>query len=225
MINPSDLTEEMIEELDEFLMSDNSPEDSFLLPDLDGFLTGIVVGPELIMPSEWVPIIWGSGEPEFEDEDHAERILGIIMLRYNEIIFQLDDEAGSFLPILDEAPDGRLLAADWVEGFIDAFSLRVDSWDPLLADEDSRYLMGPIMAFLSDKDGKSLAAETPEEVNEILETSTQSLPYVIKDIHDFWKARRGIANENSKPVRKKVGRNEPCPCGSGRKYKQCCGAN
>ena len=24
---------------------------------------------------------------------------------------------------------------------------------------------------------------------------------------------------------KKVGRNDPCPCGSGRKYKQCCGKN
>jgi len=23
----------------------------------------------------------------------------------------------------------------------------------------------------------------------------------------------------------KVGRNDPCPCGSGRKYKKCCGAN
>ena len=25
--------------------------------------------------------------------------------------------------------------------------------------------------------------------------------------------------------RKKVGRNEPCPCGSGKKYKKCCGLN
>ena len=24
---------------------------------------------------------------------------------------------------------------------------------------------------------------------------------------------------------KKVGRNDPCPCGSGKKYKKCCGAN
>ena len=24
---------------------------------------------------------------------------------------------------------------------------------------------------------------------------------------------------------KKIGRNEPCPCGSGKKYKQCCGRN
>ncbi|MGB4418274.1 MAG: SEC-C metal-binding domain-containing protein [Bacillota bacterium] len=23
---------------------------------------------------------------------------------------------------------------------------------------------------------------------------------------------------------KKVGRNDPCPCGSGKKYKKCCGA-
>ena len=29
------------------------------------------------------------------------------------------------------------------------------------------------------------------------------------------------------PIKKgaKVGRNDPCPCGSGKKYKKCCGAN
>jgi len=32
-------------------------------------------------------------------------------------------------------------------------------------------------------------------------------------------------NRNFIPLRKpkKVGRNEPCPCGSGMKYKKCCG--
>ena len=32
-------------------------------------------------------------------------------------------------------------------------------------------------------------------------------------------------NGEKKPVRKenKVGRNDPCPCGSGKKYKKCCG--
>ena len=35
------------------------------------------------------------------------------------------------------------------------------------------------------------------------------------------------AGEAQMPVRveKKVGRNEPCPCGSGKKYKNCCGKN
>ena len=33
------------------------------------------------------------------------------------------------------------------------------------------------------------------------------------------------AVEKAKPVRTgpKVGRNDPCPCGSGKKYKHCCG--
>ena len=31
--------------------------------------------------------------------------------------------------------------------------------------------------------------------------------------------------ENGKPVSKHIGRNDPCPCGSGKKYKKCCGAN
>jgi uncharacterized protein YecA (UPF0149 family) len=36
----------------------------------------------------------------------------------------------------------------------------------------------------------------------------------------------GALSPSSAPVRSnKVGRNDPCPCGSGRKYKRCCGAN
>lgn len=37
----------------------------------------------------------------------------------------------------------------------------------------------------------------------------------------------GDSRTNGKSVRKdkhKVGRNDPCPCGSGKKYKKCCGA-
>jgi preprotein translocase subunit SecA len=32
-------------------------------------------------------------------------------------------------------------------------------------------------------------------------------------------------NEEHRAVSNKVGRNDPCPCGSGKKYKKCCGAN
>ena len=33
---------------------------------------------------------------------------------------------------------------------------------------------------------------------------------------------RALANE---PKQSKIGRNDPCPCGSGKKYKNCCGKN
>ena len=34
-------------------------------------------------------------------------------------------------------------------------------------------------------------------------------------------------SDKKRPIKKgeKVGRNDPCPCGSGKKYKKCCGAN
>ncbi len=225
MIGASELTPELIDELDEFLMSDQTPDDCMQLSDLDGFLTGIAIGPELIKPSEWMLMIWQGGEPEFKDAEQFERVMGIIMARYNEIIHQLDDEPGAFEPILYEAPDGRILAADWAEGFMDAFGLRVDAWDPLFEDEDGRYLLAPLMAQLHDREGKPFVDVSPEEMQDIREESTQSLPYAIKGIYDFWKARRQPTNLVQRPTGKKVGRNEPCPCGSGRKYKRCCGAN
>lgn len=40
-----------------------------------------------------------------------------------------------------------------------------------------------------------------------------------KEIHSDWKNSKTVVNKN------KIGRNEPCPCGSGKKYKQCCGKN
>jgi uncharacterized protein len=52
-----------LEEPDAFLMSDRAPEDSTQLSDLDGFLAGIAIGPELIMPSEWVP---GGSGPKYK---------------------------------------------------------------------------------------------------------------------------------------------------------------
>lgn len=38
-----------------------------------------------------------------------------------------------------------------------------------------------------------------------------------KEIQKQWRDSKTIVNEN------KVGRNDPCPCGSGKKYKKCCG--
>ena len=40
-------------------------------------------------------------------------------------------------------------------------------------------------------------------------------------------ASDSVDTTNQKPVEihKKIGRNDPCPCGSGKKYKKCCGAN
>ena len=202
------------------------------ISELDGFLIGIVVGPELVMPSEWIPCIWQDEELTFNTKKQAERILGTIMARYNEIISQLDDVPGALEPILYSSPDGKMLAADWAEGFMDAVSLREDEWEELFNVEDDRYLMSPIMALLQDMDGNSFVDITPEEFEKVTQESALFLPVVIKEIYEFWKERRSqfggnefTCNGNNQPFGNKVGRNEPCIRGSGRKYKRCCGNN
>src|SRR3954470_23245190 len=54
--------------LDRYLLSDEAPDNGMALSDLDGFLTGILVGPELIIPSEWLPHIWGGEPPKFAND-------------------------------------------------------------------------------------------------------------------------------------------------------------
>jgi uncharacterized protein len=43
-------------------------------------------------------------------------------------------------------------------------------------------------------------------------------------IHRFWLPRRSSAVETIRREEPKVGRNDDCPCGSGKKFKKCCGA-
>ena len=53
------LTAPDLERLDRFLCGLES-DDAMLLSALDGFLSGVVVCPDLILPSEWLPHVWGS---------------------------------------------------------------------------------------------------------------------------------------------------------------------
>ena len=40
---------------------------------------------------------------------------------------------------------------------------------------------------------------------------------------DFVEQAKNLPKTKSLPPSSKVGRNDPCPCGSGKKYKKCCG--
>lgn len=49
------LSDEEMDELDAFLLSDATSNETMMLDCLDGFLTSIVIGPVMLMPSEWLP--------------------------------------------------------------------------------------------------------------------------------------------------------------------------
>lgn len=177
-----------IDALDEFLMSDQAPLDCMMLPDLDGFLTGIAIGPELIMPSEWMPVIWGGEQVSFDNEQQAQTILGTIMGRYNDILTQIANK--EIEPIFMETPKGEVIAADWAEGFMQAVHLRHKAWKTLLESDQNSGLIVPIAALCCDEKGDCLLNIDSETENSLYEAAGELVPAAVLAIADFWRAER-----------------------------------
>lgn len=209
-------------ELEAFLMSGATPDECMDIVTLDGFLTGLIVGPELVPPSLWLPVVWGgTNEPVFESSQQAQRIIGLVLCRMNVISRMFEENSSGFEPLLYEREvEGETdwLADDWCIGFMRAIDLAGDAWGPLFDDESNRVLLLPILMLGTEEGLNQInAAADPaaayEEALDMFEVSVEA-------IDSYWRLRRkqgAVA-----PVSRKPGRNDPCPCGSGRKFKKCC---
>jgi uncharacterized protein len=175
-----------LDALDDYLLSDHAPDDSMGLSDLDGFLTGIVVGPELILPSEWLPVIWGGEEPQFQTEDEMWTVVGTIMGRYNEIVGCFNGDPDEFDPIFWEGPEGEVIASDWAAGFLDAVALRRKAWEPLIEHHRAGMLMVPLLLLNGDlefNDGPDGVADE----DELLAEAPDMIPTCVAGIHESWR--------------------------------------
>ena len=112
------------------------------------------------------------------------------------------------------------LAEEWAIGFIEGIDLRAQAWEPIFKDRRADQVVLPILA---------LSGEAPDEVYEELDEQMRadlvdSLPAMLQMIDAYWRdPRRRLPGPE--PIRSaKVGRNEACPCGSGKKYKKYCGS-
>jgi uncharacterized protein len=215
-----------LEALETFLTSDRSPPDCMMLSELDGFLTGIAAGPELILPSQWLPPIWGGAEPEFAGLDEANAILRSLMARYNEILRGISDHA--LVPIFLGDRNGTDGAMDWARGFLQAIMLREEAWEPLFKSRRDGKLLLPILSLCCDKNGDSLLGLPPEAEDFIAAKMPKLIPGCVIGIATYWRRKGQPQASMSLKARPRsaatrVGRNHACPCGSGRKFKRCCG--
>jgi uncharacterized protein len=182
--------------LDDFLASDRAPPDCMQLSEVDGFLAGIVAGPEIVPPSTWLPMIWHDGEPEYADAEEAQEVLGTIMRRYNEIVHLVDSAPGAYRPVLVEHEDGRLDASDWAVGFLQAMSLCQDGWEPMVRDRQAGVLFAPIMLIASTTDRANLPLDEDErlpdaEMAKLLAQADQMLSVCVSGMRGFFQSRRG----------------------------------
>ncbi len=213
----------------------NLGESVMLLEELDGFVAGIVVCPEMIPPSEWLPVVWGIEDDEeagvFETLDHANRVLALVMGHYNHIARSMSDGSRDYSPLITEdRRTGEILWELWIEGFERAAKLRPTAWLPLLdADLEVSEAMRGLLTLADVASGSEHVTQLQRRE---LEPKGHKLigPWVVA-INE-WRmenfASAGKASLQTPPTHSpfsKVGRNDPCPCRSGKKYKKCCGRN
>jgi uncharacterized protein len=228
LIPNTPLSDDEIGELAIFLMSDATPGDCMDIVALDGFLTALVIGPKLVLPSVWLPLIWGGEEdPGFESSVQAERIIGLVMRRYNEICRMFDDHGSGFAPLLYAQEVGKETqwnGEDWCAGFMDAVDLSFGDWQPLFDDEPNGALLAPILILGTEAGWEELDASADPET--ACEAALEALGPSMAAIADYWRTRTVASKKADLRTRaRRPGRNDPCPCGSGRKFKQCCGTN
>src|SRR5262249_54450673 len=121
---------------------------------------------------------------------------------------------------------------DWAEGFLQAIMLRMDAWDRLLKSKRDGQLLIPILALCGDENGESLLGLPAEDEDPIMQEAVEFIPACVTAIAAYWR-RKGpkqismplIPSPSSVPHRSasKAGRNDPCPCGSGKKFKKAAG--
>jgi uncharacterized protein len=228
------LSEDELEELDDFLLSDEMPENCMDVFTLDGFLAAIVLTPQPILPSQWLPWVWdmdkGEEAPAFADLEQGRRILGYLMRYYNTVLSSI--EGGWFEPLLLqlEQPDGSEFydAEDWCLGFIVGTALFQNHWEPVLRHHSE--LIAP-MYLLGTESGWEILEQSGDETQAIRD-AYEAIPEVVAALHDYFKQQRerpdGAGDSGLDATFRqgeaKIGRNDPCPCGSGQKFKKCCGA-
>ncbi len=218
--NTSGLTEAELDRLTEFL-SNSKNGAGMTIEELDGFFTALVAGPELVPPSEYLPQVLGSDLPEareFSGLDEANEILGLILRHWNGIAATLH-RGDPHLPVLLEDAHGVCQASEWSHGFVRGMNMRPTRWAELVADEEHGGSMIPVLTLYHEHDEDPELRPEPISKEKREEIILHMLAGVVKAYRYF----RTHARQAPAGAARKVGRNETCPCGSGKKHKRCCG--
>ncbi len=166
-----------LETLDAYLSSDDSPETSMALSDLDGFLTGIACMPAEIPEATWMTVALG------EPDKVPPPIREIVTARLDEICAILDEQDQPIEPVFWQAKEGHVIAMDWCEGFMDAVKLAPDAWRHKVETAEGARLMVPILVHIFDDNGNSVFGLAQEEIDATLETAADAIPAVVPAIY------------------------------------------
>jgi uncharacterized protein len=215
----SDGLTERLRQLESILLDIGS--DRVMTPsELDGFLCGVAVAPEVIDPLEWLPYVLGEAQEAGVDDERLALLIDLAMERFNSILTELAMDAYRPLYNVDERHD-QVLWEIWIEGFEQAMGLCRKAWEKLIKNgknPEGQEAVGALLSLIALAEG-GVDPDDPE-----LKPLVEDVPNLIPALAGIF-YRAHVAGPATPIVRDThVGRNDPCPCGSGKKYKRCCGA-
>ena len=200
------------------------------LSELDGFIAGLLLCPDLILPSVWLPILLG-------DNGDGDRLLGSgaavqdcvqqVLAHYNAVSRDLQRANGRYVPVFDFDPrHDDVLWELWMGGFERAMAISPQSWMAVTQDGDDEpaaLAMAGVMALIAiTEQGPDM---DPDKIAALTDAAPDLIPDWVETLN-AWRLRNAAGRSEPEPTRaSKVGRNAPCTCGSGKKYKKCCGLN
>jgi uncharacterized protein len=223
MMNPEEFSQ-----LQNLLVSDDGQDQSLNLAELQGFLFGLAITPEQIQPQEWLPLVLGDRQAGSILPQQEKLLLEILVETYNRYSGQHRERLLQF-PYCLKLPSEETVsdALDWAFGFSLALEMRPEIWfgnEPMggTAEGINENLIASFsvvrgIAWPDEAEELFAGEEGPDQLRDecdLLAALLVALPEAVSVILEY------AARLEARPTR--IGRNEPCPCGSGMKFQGCC---
>ncbi len=237
-----DLTPKEFDELDDLLAHTPGGLEAMDVAMLDGYLCGVLVQPDLLAPSDWLPPVFDSESkplPDDTDPVWRARTTALIERRaaalrkamaedhwFDPIVLQMDGEAEPDPdPAFAALPEYSKPLVPFASGFITALNAFPNGLLSLTGDEveDALDRVARHLPSSDDEERAAMAALDEEIPLKSLDEAVEDLVLAIVELDALTEAER-YRVEVVKREEPKVGRNDPCPCGSGKKFKACHGA-
>ena len=226
--------DDLIEAIEALYVKHPDGEEAPSIGYVDGALAGLLLAPEPIPPEEWLPRLRAGPEVAFADPADGARLARLLQVRQAEIAAELLEGGGVFAPVYEADEEGRTIWQLWLLGLGGVLTLYPEHWEGMINsdDEDVGAAALGLVSLLATLPGfrSALSAEEDQDLSELGDLTAEApdlLPYFVETLYRRQLGLERVVMTDEPPLQPatsmKVGRNDPCPCGSGRKFKKCCG--
>ncbi|MDO6707116.1 UPF0149 family protein [Photobacterium sp. 1_MG-2023] len=199
---------------------------------IEGALLAANANPSAMEPEQWLPVLMHGGVSEDEPTSVSHENKAAILSHFENQYLHI--KAGEYsLPETLQWQDAEGVTeamGHFAEGFLAVWPYVEPNWaERNMSDGTARMLSALLTTCMLMMDEADTLAQMQEAGIEGMpepEAMYASLPLMITEVvMAADELQQGGSAAQSVNPYKSVGRNDPCPCGSGKKFKQCCGSH